>query len=47
MSKPRWESCLTSNTELTAYFNINFGEEGTGFGKNTGSGGLIRLRIYF
>ncbi|MCJ7682011.1 MAG: hypothetical protein MUP70_14880 [Candidatus Aminicenantes bacterium] len=44
---PTLNISLSSNTELTAYFNINFGEEGTGFGKNTGSGGLIRLRVYF
>jgi len=44
---PTLNVSISSNSELTAYFNINFGEEGKGFGKNTGSGGMIRLRVYF
>lgn len=44
---PTMNYSLTENTELTAYFNINFGQEGKVFGKNAGSGGLIRVRVYF
>ncbi|MFC1476875.1 hypothetical protein ACFL6L_00235 [candidate division KSB1 bacterium] len=37
----------SDNAEILAYFNINFGKDGTAYGKNTGSGGLLRLRVYF
>ncbi|MCK4337436.1 MAG: hypothetical protein KAX11_05800 [Candidatus Aminicenantes bacterium] len=44
---PTLNYSLSDNTEIMAYFNINFGGEGKVFDKNAGSGGLIRLRVYF
>ena len=38
---------LSDNVELFAYLNINAGSEGKAYGRNMGTGGLLRLRVYF
>ncbi|MFC1726741.1 hypothetical protein ACFL4T_14050 [candidate division KSB1 bacterium] len=38
---------FSENMEIISYLNFNFGKEGKVFGKNTGSGGMLRARIYF
>jgi hypothetical protein len=38
---------LAENVDILAYLNVNFGEEGKAFSRNTGSGGLLRARVYF
>jgi hypothetical protein len=44
---PTLEYSLSDSVDIFAYFNINFGKEGTNFAKDLGSGGMIRARIYF
>ena len=44
---PTLNYSFSENMEIMAYLNFNFGKEGTVFGKNTGSGGLLRARVYF
>jgi len=44
---PMLNYSFSQNMEIMAYLNINFGREGTAFSKLTGSGGLLRARIYF
>jgi hypothetical protein len=38
---------LSDDVELFAYLNINVGAEGKAYGRNMGTGGLLRLRVYF
>jgi len=38
---------FSDNLDIIAYLNVNFGKEGTNFAKDLGSGGMIRVRIYF
>lgn len=38
---------LSDNVELFAYLNFNIGGEGTAYAPSLGSGGLLRLRVYF
>ena len=38
---------LSDNVELFAYLNFNTGGEGTAYAPSLGSGGLLRLRVYF
>jgi hypothetical protein len=38
---------LSDNVELFAYLNINVGTEGKAYGRNMGTGGLVRMRVYF
>jgi hypothetical protein len=38
---------FSDNVDIIAYLNVNFGKEGTNFAKDLGSGGMIRVRIYF
>lgn len=38
---------FSQNVEITAYLSFNIGEEGSVYGQNQGSGGLLRARIYF
>ena len=38
---------LAQNVDIMCYINYNFGKKGTAYGENTGSGALLRARIYF
>ena len=38
---------FTQNMDITAYININTGRQGTAYAYESGSGGLIRARVYF
>ncbi len=38
---------LFENVDVTAYANVNFGEDGTAYSKLMGDGGLLRARVYF
>ncbi len=38
---------FSDNVEIFAYLNINIGKEGTAYAPSLGSGGLLRLRVYF
>ena len=38
---------FSDNVDIIAYLNVNFGKEGTNFAKDLGSGGMIRVRLYF
>jgi len=44
---PTLNYSLSDNVELLAYLNLYLGKAGTVYAKNMGSGGLIRLRVYF
>ena len=44
---PTLEYSLSDNVDIVAYFNVNFGKEGTNFAKDLGRGGMIRARVYF
>lgn len=44
---PTLNYSLSDNAELLAYLNLYLGRSGTVYGKNMGSGGLVRLRVYF
>jgi len=44
---PTLNYSLSENVEIMAYLNFNFGREGKVFAKNMGSGGLLRVRVYF
>ncbi len=38
---------FSDNVEIFAYLNFNVGGEGTAYAPSLGSGGLLRLRVYF
>jgi hypothetical protein len=38
---------FAENVEITGYINFNLGKKGTAYGENTGSGALLRARVYF
>jgi hypothetical protein len=38
---------LSDNIEVMAYFNFNTGGEGTAYARIFGSGGMVRVRVYF
>jgi hypothetical protein len=38
---------FSENLDIMAYANVNFGKEGTAYSRITGSGGLLRARVYF
>lgn len=44
---PTFTWSFSDNLDITAYANVNFGQEGTAYSKSTGSGGLLRARVYF
>ena len=44
---PTFNWSFSENLDIMAYVNVNFGKDGTAFSKMTGSGALIRARIYF
>jgi hypothetical protein len=44
---PQINYSLFQDVELTAFGNLYLGDEGTMYSKDLGSGGLIRLRVYF
>jgi len=44
---PTLRYSLSDNVDVFAYLNVNLGGAGKVFGKNTGSGGLLRVRVYF
>lgn len=46
-SVPTLNWSLDENLDITAYANVNFGAEGKAYGEKSGSGGLLRARIYF
>lgn len=37
----------SENLDITAYANLNIGKTGTAYAEDTGSGGLLRAKIYF
>jgi len=38
---------MSDNVEITAYLNLLTGKEGTAYSSRLGSGGMVRVRIYF
>jgi hypothetical protein len=44
---PTLQYSLSDNADVFAYLNLNLGKEGTVFARTTGSGGLLRVRVYF
>jgi len=44
---PTLEYSFTQNTQITMYLNRNFGKQGTMYARDSGSGGMIRARVYF
>ena len=44
---PTFNWSFSDNLDITAYANMNFGKKGTAYAKDSGSGGLVRARIYF
>lgn len=44
---PTLNYSFSDNVDIMAYLNTNFGEEGAAYSKDSGSGGMIRARIYF
>jgi len=44
---PTLNYSFSQNMDIMAYLNLNFGKDGTAYSKLTGSGGLLRARIYF
>lgn len=38
---------FSEDLDITAYANVNIGQSGTAYAQDSGSGGLIRARIYF
>jgi len=44
---PTLNYILSENIEIMAYLNFNFGREGKVFSNISGSGGLLRARVYF
>jgi len=44
---PTFNWSFSENLDIMAYANVNFGREGRAYSKMTGSGGLIRARVYF
>ncbi len=44
---PTLSYSFSDNVEIFAYLNLNIGQEGKAFSKETGNGGLIRVRVYF
>ncbi len=44
---PTLQYSLSDNVDVFAYLNFNLGGEGTVFARTTGSGGLLRVRVYF
>lgn len=44
---PTFNWSFSENLDIMAYANVNFGKEGTAYSKITGSGGLLRARVYF
>ena len=44
---PTLEYSFTQNTQITMYLNTNFGRLGTMYARDSGSGGMIRARVYF
>ncbi len=37
----------SESLDITVYANVNIGESGTAYAEDSGSGGLLRARIYF
>ncbi len=44
---PTLQYSLSDHVDVFAYLNFNLGKEGTVFARTTGSGGLLRARVYF
>lgn len=44
---PTFNWSFSENLDIMAYANVNFGKDGTTFSRMTGSGALIRARVYF
>lgn len=44
---PALNYSLSDNVELYAYLNFSTGQEGTAYSKTMGSGGMLRVRVYF
>jgi len=44
---PALNISLYENVEILAYLNLNIGKAGTAYAKDSGSGGLLRARVYF
>jgi hypothetical protein len=38
---------FTQNVDITAYLNINYGNDGAVYGAKNGNAGLMRIRVYF
>ena len=38
---------MFEDAELLTYVNINTGDDGQAYAANSGSGGIVRLRVYF
>ena len=44
---PTLNYTLSENVEITGYLNLLTGKEGTAYSRRLGSGGMVRIRIYF
>jgi len=44
---PTLNYSFAQNIDILAYLNFNIGAEGSAYAENTGSGGLLRARLYF
>ena len=44
---PTFNWSFSENLDIMAYANVNFGRDGTAYSSMTGSGGLVRARVYF
>jgi hypothetical protein len=38
---------IFEDAEFLTYVNINTGKDGQAYAANSGSGGIVRLRVYF
>jgi hypothetical protein len=44
---PTLSYSLSDNVELTAYLSVNIGKAGKAYGRSSGTGGMMRARVYF
>ena len=44
---PTLSYSLSDNVELTLYLNTNIGKIGKAYGRSSGTGGMLRARVYF
>ncbi len=44
---PMLQYSFSQDTEIIMYINANFGQTGTLYARDTGSGGMLRARVYF